>query len=482
MTLAELARGGRAPALPLTLRTDELGELVVEHWLRVLPGQRYVGRAQWNGRTVLAKLTVGSNAHRHYLREREGAALLAEQGLPTPELLSEGWRAGDGGWLLFDFLNEAQSLWSRWQAVEGDPPLTDAQQAILGNALELIAHMHMRGLWQDDLHLDNLLVQAGVLHVIDGGGVRAQQPGRPLDRPQALANLGVFFAQLPASLDPYIEELLVHYLLVNSVHSLPMEALQKGIRKVRIWRMADFLKKVGRDCSLFCATVGAFGAEVVRREEMEPLETLLADPDAVIDSGRLYKDGGTATVARVEDTNGRPLIVKRYNIKSPVHWLKRFWRPSRAWHSWVEGNRLTFLGIATPRLLAVKEQRWLWLRGRAWLVTELLTGEDIIGCFEPYLDSAPPEAQLSALVQLFQTLIRERISHGDLKGHNLFWEQGRWTLIDLDAVQQHRSDASFVRAYAKDRARLLRNWPTESALYQLLDQRLPAVPGIRIED
>lgn len=482
MTLGELARAGRAPALPLTLHVDEPGELIVEHWLRVLPGQRYVGRAQWNGRTVLAKLMVGSKAHRHYIRERDGAALLAKQGLPTPELLSEGWNAGSGGWLLFDFLLDAQSLWSRWQALERDQPLTDAQQAVLGSALELIAHMHMRGLWQDDLHLDNLLMQAGVLHVVDGGGVMAQQPGQPLDRTQALANLGVFFAQLPASLDAHIEELLVHYLLANSSHALPMEMLLKDIRKVRAWRMADFIKKVGRDCSLFSARIGAFGADVIRREEVEPLETLVADPDSFIAAGQLYKDGGAATVARVELDNGRPLIVKRYNIKGPVHWLKRFWRPSRAWHSWVEGNRLAFLGIATPRLLAVKEQRWLWLRGRAWLITELLAGEDIIACFRPYLDSSPPEEQLSALERLLETLIRERISHGDLKGHNLFWDQGQWTLIDLDAVQQHRSAASFARAYAKDRARLLRNWPADSALYRLLDQRLPAVPGTRIED
>lgn len=482
MTLLDLVHAGRTPALPLTLHNRELGELVVEQWLRVLPGQRYVGQARWKGRTVLAKLMVGNHAHRHYIRERDGAALLAEQGLPTPELLSEGWKAGEGGWLLFDFLLDAQSLWSRWQALGREPPLTDAQHAVLGSALKLIARMHLQGLWQDDLHLDNLLMHAGVLHVVDGGGVMAQRPGQPLDRPQALANLSVFFAQLPASLDPYMEELLVHYLLVNSSHALPMEILLKDIRKVRAWRLADFLKKVGRDCSLFSARINAFGAEVLRRDEAASLDTLLADPDALIASGHLYKDGGTATVARVDSGNGRSLIIKRYNIKSPIHWLKRFWRPSRAWHSWVEGNRLAFLGIATPRLLAVKEQRWLWLRGRAWLVTELLSGEDIIRAFQPYVDSTPPEAQLSALVQLFQALIRERISHGDLKGHNLFWEQGQWTLIDLDAVQQHRSAASFTRAYTRDRARLLRNWPADSALYQLLDQRLPAVPGIRIED
>ena len=87
------------------------------------------------------------------------------------------------------------------------------------------------------------------------------------------------------------------------------------------------------------------------------------------------------------------------------------------------------------------------------------------------------EAELQALDRLFAALVRESISHGDLKGTNIFWQDGQWLLIDLDAVQQHQSARSFARAWAKDRARFLRNWPQDSALYRLLDQRLPpAIP------
>ena len=472
MRLSELATCGRQPSLPLTVDVGEAGDLVVEQWLRVLPGQRYVGRARWQGRTVLAKLMVGGNGHRHYLRERDGAALLIAQDLATPGVLAEGWRAGEGGWLLFEFLDDARSLWDAWRECEHAAPLTEGQAELLGAALGLIAQMHSRGLWQEDLHLDNLLLQTGVLHVVDGGGVRAETPGQPLSRERVLANLGVFFAQLPTTVEPFIEELLVHYLLANSEHALPLEALLKEVRKIRAWRLNDFLKKVARDCSLFSARIDAFGARVVRRDAQARLQNVLDDPDGFIARGHLYKTGGAATVARIE-VDGQPLLIKRYNIKSPLHWCKRFWRPSRAWHSWVEGNRLDFLGIATPRLLSVIERRWLWLRGPAWLITELLGGEDIIARFQPYLNEAPPEDELAALDRLFAALIRERISHGDLKGHNLFWEQGRWALIDLDAVQQHSSDASFARAYAKDRARFLRNWPTDSALHRLLDERLP---------
>ncbi len=477
MHLGELQQAGRQPALPLALELN--GEsLVIERLLRVLPGQRYVGLAQWHGRLVLAKLLVGGKAERHYQRELAGARLLAEQGLSTPALLAEGFVAGQGGWLLFDYLQDAESLWSAWRAVEQQALLSAAQQAVLAEALTMIAQMHAKGLWQADLHLDNLLRQSGQLFVIDGGGVQAEMPGQALSRQKVLENLGVFFAQLPAELEPYTEELLIHYLLANGEHALPLEALQAEVAKVRRWRLRDYLKKAGRDCSLFAAKVGAFGLRVVRREQESQLQPLLADLDRQAEAGHIYKTGGAATVARVE-VAGRPLVVKRYNIKSLAHWCKRFWRPSRAWHSWREGHRLQMLGIATPQPLAVVERRWCWLRGAAYLITEYCDGQDIIARFRDYLQATPAEPELIALDRLFAALLRERISHGDLKGHNLFWDdkRGAWSLIDLDAMQQHRSARRFARAYARDRARFLRNWPADSALYQLLDQRLPQVPG-----
>ncbi len=471
MKLTELAQAGRSPVIPLMLALPA-GELKVQQWLRVLPGQRYVGKALWQGREVLAKLLVGSKAERHFERERRGARLLAEQGMTTPALLAEGLAEGQGGWLLFDYLAGAESLEQAWREVARQPMLSDAQQGVLGEALGAIAQLHAKGLWQSDLHLENLLRHEGKLHLIDGGGVQAQTPGQPLERDKVLANLGVFFAQLPASLEPHIEELLVHYLLVNGEHALPLEALLREVASVRRWRLRDYLGKLGRDCSLFSASRRLSQLRVVRREEESALHELLAAPDVAVETGRALKLGGSSTVALIEQ-GGRRLVIKRYNIKGVGHWLRRCWRPSRAWHSWVEGNRLMFLDIATPRPLAVLELRWLGLRRRSYLVTEYGSGEDIATRFQPYLSSPPPEIELLALDQLFAALLRERISHGDMKGTNLLWEQGRWSLIDLDAVQQHGSDARFARAYAKDRARFLRNWPTDSALHRLLEERLP---------
>ncbi|MCP2075863.1 UNVERIFIED_ORG: tRNA A-37 threonylcarbamoyl transferase component Bud32 [Pseudomonas lini] len=482
MHLSELKSAGRSPSLPLSLElADAAGpaKLQLLSLLRVLPGQRYVGAGVWRGRPVLAKLLVGSKAARHFQRELQGVRLLAEQGLTTPLLLADGLKEGEGGWLLFELLEGAESLGDAWKQVEHLPLLADEQTAVLAEALGAIAQLHGKGLWQEDLHLDNLLRHDGKLYLIDGAGIRVETPGQPLSRQKVLENLGVFFAQLPKSLEPFNEELLVHYLLGNAEHALPMEALQKQIDKVHAWRLKDFLEKVGRECSLFSVRRGPFGLRAIRRDEEAAMIPVLEQADALLDQSHLYKTGGAASVGKV-DVNGRPLVIKRYNIKNFAHWLKRFWRPSRAWHAWREGHRLAFLGIATPKPLALLEKRFLWMRRGAYLVTEHLSGPDIIERFAPYVESGEaPESELLALDRLFADLIRERISHGDFKGHNLFWQGDRWALIDLDSMCQHRTHASFASAYTRDRARFMRNWPQDSALYRVIDQRLPkTVDGV----
>jgi len=476
MRLSELKEAGRSPSLPLTITlADAAGsaDLQLLSLLRVLPGQRYVGAGIWRGTKVLAKLLVGGNAARHFQRERDGARLMADQGLTTPRLLVDGLKEGEGGWLLFEYLDHAESLGDAWAKVESLPMLADEQHLVLGEALTAIAHLHAKGLWQEDLHLDNLLHQDGQLYLIDGAGIKAETPGQQLSRQRVLENLGVFFAQLPKRLEPFIEEALVHYILANAEHALPLEALQKQVDKVRNWRLKDYLDKAGRECTLFSVERSLSGLRAIRRGEVEALLPVLEKADVLIDQGHLYKTGGAASVARIE-VGGRTLVLKRYNIKNTAHWFKRFWRPSRAWHSWIEGHRLEYLDIATPRPLAVLEQRVMGLRSTAYLVTEYADGPDLIECFAPYVQSGEaPDAQVEALVLVMQQLIRERISHGDFKGHNLFWQDGQWSLIDLDAMCQHATQLSFAPAFARDRARLLRNWPSGSALHQRLDAVLP---------
>ena len=142
MRLSELKEAGRAPQLPLSVTlADAAGsaELQLLSLLRVLPGQRYVGAGVWRGRPVLAKLLVGGNAARHFQRELSGVRLLADNGVTTPLLLADGLKEGEGGWLLFEFLEGSTSLGDVWAGVQAEAPLSDAQSLVLGEALEAVA-------------------------------------------------------------------------------------------------------------------------------------------------------------------------------------------------------------------------------------------------------------------------------------------------------------------------------------------------------
>lgn len=475
MKLADLHQAGRFPKLPLTIELAD-GLLTINQLLRTLPNQRYVGKATWQGQNVLAKIFVGPKANKHFQRELAGVTILAKQQINTPKLLNHQ-TSKQGNYLFFEFLTNSQTLDHEWQQQLNQPLLSKQQLTILQEALKAIASLHLQGLWQQDLHLDNLLKQHDNLYWIDGDGIKFEQIGQPLSTEKVIANLAVFFAQLPTTLDPYLTVLIDYYQTQNTTIKLAIAVLQQAIAKFRKWRVKNILKKIRRDCTLFSVKNTANGYLGVIRTEKAVLAPLLLAPDHYIEQGNFIKGFGTTNVI---DTfiNEQHIILKRYNIKNFKHKLSRFWRPTRGWHSWQEGFRLLMLGIPTAKPLALIEERQHWMRGRAWLVTEYLPGPDLLTHLKPYEYSKLPTLELNALLALFNLLIRCRISHGDLKGTNLFWVKNQWTLIDLDAVKQHTSINSFKRAYAKDRARFLRNWAKDTHLYQTLDSKLPSVNAI----
>ncbi|MFT3759908.1 lipopolysaccharide kinase InaA family protein [Thauera sp.] len=472
-TASSLRAAGREPPLPFAVTLDDGRELVMLRVLRILPSKRIVGEAETAGSRMLAKLFIAPGSTRHWQRERQGIEALAAAGIPTPALRHAGELHGGGHVLLTDFLADAASLSDHWQAVAGLPASHADALAVLAPAFAMLGRMHAHGLVQDDLHLGNFLVSGGELMVIDGDAVRSLSPGQALQADQAAANFAILAAQLPAGWDEHIAPLIDAWRQDGEgLPTLDTAALRERITHTRDARLKDFLAKTLRDCTLFKAEKTFDRLTIAVRAEADELAEVLADPDAAIAHGSLLKDGGTCTVAKLEHGN-RPLVIKRYNLKNTRHALSRAWRPSRAAHSWVEGHRLAFLGIATPAPLAMIEERAGPLRRRAWIINAWCPGEDLATHLAPYVDSGPPPAEAEALRTLFATLYRERISHGDMKATNLLWHDGHVVLIDLDAMQQHRSASSHARAWRRDRARLLRNWPTDSALWRWLDANLP---------
>ena len=472
-----LRQSGREPPMPLILATPS-GELKINTWLRVLPGQRLVGAGDLAGRPVLVKLFIARRAERHWQRETAGLAMLQRAQIATPEVVASGALDDAGFYLCTDYLAGALTLQQSWDALslrarQSLPAPGDKDAMILlSRALNTIALLHRAGLTQADLHMGNFLTHNDDLYVIDGDAIKASCPGHSICAKEAEDNLAIFFAQLDSSWDVMMEMILIEYLQVNAARALNPDRLLHRVQQVRASRLRDWLAKSVRDCTHFMVQRNWWQFSSVVREYGPEMEAIIVAPDSPFTKAPMLKDGGSSSVTRVESA-GHALIIKRYNIKGLVHWLSRFWRPSRAWHSWLAGHQLHFLGIATPAPLAMIESRFGWMRRRAWLVTEFCSGPNLLDLLGPDGKSVPTSEQSDALLGMLAQLHQARITHGDFKATNLLWHAEHVWLIDLDSMQFHKAEADYHRARMKDRARFVRNWPQGSALTAWLETHLP---------
>jgi len=112
------------------------------------------------------------------------------------------------------------------------------------------------------------------------------------------------------------------------------------------------------------------------------MTAFLDNPDKIINDPKslFLKRGNSSTVIRIKFDN-HVLVVKRYNIKNFRHRLRRFFRATRATHSWQSAHLLLLLGIATPKPVAMLERRFGYFRGRAYFIYEYIDGPDVIDFF-----------------------------------------------------------------------------------------------------
>lgn len=470
LTASALSAAGRTvPAnFAIDLEFDgSTDRLEMQEVLRVLPGRRVVGRARWRGQTVLAKLFVVQDSGRAAASEADGLRALQAAAIPAPAVVFSAGFAGGGQALLLEYLESACSLAASWSDAMAQ---REAMLANLRFVFALLGRLHASGYGHADLHLGNILLAQGRCYLIDGDAVRSF-PAEERERVTAqTANLALWCAQLPLWTIPAWPEALSAYAEAGAAP--PENArLDAAVDAARRRRLRHFLAKTGRDCTQFALERHFSCITVCVRAIRDVLSEALQHRDAWVRDGTMLKDGGTCTVARVS-AGDLDCVVKRYNLKSPRHALSRFWRPSRAWHSWRAGHLLRHLGIATPEPLAVLEERFGLLRRRAFLVTRHCAGRSLLD----HLDAsrAPSAEEADALMELFRALHLMRIEHGDLKATNLLWHEGRIWVIDLDAVRQHDSQKSYARAWRRDRSRFLANWPEGSMLRGWLDACLPA--------
>ena len=452
-------------SLPFELRLADGQVMVCEKILRLLPGRRLVCKAGSDEGEVLLKLFLGEDGRKEAAEDASAIRAMMAADIATPALRGEA-RVRDRPHrvLLFDFIPEARSFRQAWTAAAGEE-----RQALLEKLLRLVAAQHEAGLRQRDFHLNNFLVDVhGCLYAIDGGDFLVGDA--PVDRAAAIANLGFLFGHLPRRelhrsadvLQPYVET------RGWSGESGLLLRVSRAADAFRHRRARRISRKAYRNCSEFLVRQWR-GLRICQRRDL-PVDVL----DAWLESRSLapgegetiLKPGNSQTVWRTR-LGGDEVVVKRYNLKNLLHALRRAFSRSRASRSWENAHRLRAYHIATPRPLAMIEERWGPLRRRAWLITDPARGEGA-NRYIPRHSDADSMRRLADTVAAFG---ENGLVHGDMKATNFIMSDDSVEVIDLDSMHRPRTGPARRARIYRDRQRFLQNWKGElrEAFRRLLD-------------
>ena len=442
----------------LSLGKEQKEEAIrIESLLRLVPGKRLTGISNWRNQSVIVKLFFGPGQwKRNLLSDIRGINLLRQRHILTPEILHHtATFDGKGAVLLMDYLQRGKSL----QELVNEADNEDRKLALINLTVATIAKCHGEGLWQNDIHLENFMLVDDRVYVLDGGDINAVDT--EIGWRQASENLSLFFAQFPVDMDINIPALLDHYQSEGrNLAGSDLSGFAERVIAQRIKRLNRFEKKLFRSTTAY-RSIHELNRFVVydRLIHSDELGSFIDNPNRLINHENLLKAGNASTVARVAFAN-RKFVLKRYNLKSFWHGFKYLFKTSRAHRSWLSASILEMLGINTPHPYLIYEERKFWLlRRRAFFLSEDLDEGNLLEKFEKFgADALPIETLVLAFKQLFETMNTYLISHGDMKASNFVYLRDRLYVLDLDAMQRHKSRRSFNKAFQKDLKRFMKNW------------------------
>ena len=458
----------RDDALPL--RDPENAELVKSNVRRrvfLAQGCYYKETLYERSPLSLLRTLAGGSAR------KEGRMLLAlaQHGVGVPQVLGFG-RACLHGVLERDLLVT--------KAVEGtalrallpglrEKPVLGASEArrITCEFAAYIARLHELGVRHDDLHLGNILrTKDGGFVLLDVG--EARLCSRPLSLRERIASL----AQLAANAWTLANRSMrLRFFKAygqaaglwgekgrDASRRALLSALDRAacVLSMRIWH-----KKARRSLfsnSRFVREQNHFRIWRVRSEESDRLlEALLPDPDQLMATGTIMKNGHTVYATAVT-VGGKRYFVKRYNNKGWLYQLKSLARRSRALRVWLACQGFLGRGLPIPRPLVCLEERKMRRLLRSYLVSEFMESDGCLTRLWPGLDEAGKRTVLVRVAMVLGMMHHLECSHGDLKWSNILLDaQRRPLLTDLDGARC--GGWLYAAAQRRDQKRFLRDLP-----------------------
>ncbi len=466
------------------LELDGGEKLLVEQVVRLVPKRRMVVFGSWNGKPVAAKLFLDQRRFVEQARkDANGIQILVNNKIPTPELLYHGMtKDGKVGVLLFDRLFSVVSLDTLWEEKSD----LDQLYSVLSAVIVELATQHVLGIVQKDLHLKNFLISGyplvedvvtnkpDNLKVYTLDGAQIEQKSERLDRSDSMENVALLLSQLGVGYEEWQALFFKRYAKARGwiLKSEDYTELFTWLEKWKSLRWKKYSQKIFRDSTQHAAlqnwqSLAVYDRKAAHREFL----TFLRDPESVFQSASVYlKKGNSATVIRVT-LDGRDLVIKRYNLKSLWHRLRRGFRHTRAWNAWRIAKKMELFGVSTAKPIGFLEHRIGAFRGVSYFVSEY-SGEYHAGDYfkQNANDAQATTAMAQKIATLLKNVARIDLTHGDLKITNILVNNAlEPVLIDLDGTEEHYSSTLANFQWRRELQRFMQNFsdmPQVAALFK----------------
>jgi tRNA A-37 threonylcarbamoyl transferase component Bud32 len=278
-----------------------------------------------------------------------------------------------------------------------------------------------------------------------------------------MPHLALFFSQLGIGKEEIIEKLFHYYVKLRGWLVKPND-INELFFLINRWnekRWRRFNKKIFRKSTEFFPIKKWRGKGVARRNQLgSELLAFLDNPEAVFnDKAQVLKAGRSATVIKTV-LDKQDVVIKRYNMKSIWHFLRRMFRSTRAEESWHLSHKLNLFDIAAAKPIAYFEKKFLFFSSASYFVSEYIGSENLGDSLTRHANDRETISKLvKRTAELLKNLAKLEITHGDLKVTNILIDSSlRPILIDLDGAKEHFSQASLHRAWRAEIRRFLRNF------------------------
>ena len=432
--IQSLARGAdilRATRNRRVMRVNGCPSVIVKHFL---PGRT-------SG--LLKSIIRGDPA----LREWNALRRAARHELPVPKAVAVGWRyrfARRESFLVTEALNDAAPLGQYLYGVQRAAPAL--RRKAIEQAARVLRRAHDAGMFQRDLHLDNLMVRiqetGPQLFLIDLQRVDFRRLLRIKER---LINLAELHGGCAAATHAERLRFLKTYLLELPGLGEDMRRLLLRLETMAlkhrfgVWRSRqkrcladnrDFVKlRVGRyvGCARRDWAEGAFLSAWSR-------------PVELLSSCAVVKDSRTTTVGSGKVCE-RAIHVKRYNFQGLGYALKDLFRASRAQRAWIAGNSCVMRGLSVATPVVYLERR----RGRvlleSYLVSHTVEGRNLTEIkAQRGRQFSDKRDWIDDLARFLARMHGRRVANRDLKTDNFIVSRKRperydFFMVDFDGIE-----------------------------------------------